>query len=61
MYQPLQSLVSWVTSERSIYILRRTGLAIQAVCVVRTLWAYYSTDKELVEARKEVLYPDPRP
>ncbi|EYE90830.1 uncharacterized protein EURHEDRAFT_390005 [Aspergillus ruber CBS 135680] len=53
MYQPLQSLVSWVTSERGIYILRRTGLAIQAICVARSLWAYHSTDKELVEARKE--------
>lgn len=58
MYQPLQNLVSWVTSERGIYILRRTGLAIQAVCVVsvvRTLWAYYSTDKELEQARKKVI------
>lgn len=58
MYQPLQNLVSWVTSERGIYILRRTGLVIQAVSVVsvvRTFWAYYSTDKELEQARKKVI------
>lgn len=61
MYQPLQSLVSWVTSERGIYILRRTGLAIQAICVARSLWTYHSTDKELVEARKEVLCSGPWP
>lgn len=48
-------------SERGISILRRTGLAIQAVCVVNAFWAYYSADKELEQAQKEVTQPSPTP
>ncbi|ODM14630.1 hypothetical protein SI65_09975 [Aspergillus cristatus] len=47
------NLVSWAMSERGICILRRTGLAIQAVCVINTFWVYYSADKELEQAQKE--------
>lgn len=55
------NLVSWAMSERGISILRRTGLAIQAVCAVNAFWAYYSADKELEQAQKEVTQPSPTP